>query len=55
MNNHALTVLDLFMHARNKYGMPSHVHGDRGGENLQVATHMVVTNSHNHGSFLWGS
>ncbi|KAG1908800.1 uncharacterized protein F5891DRAFT_937297 [Suillus fuscotomentosus] len=35
--------------------MPSRVRGDRGGENLQVATHLVATNGHNRGSFLWGS
>lgn len=43
------------MHARDEYGMPSRVRGDRGGENLQVATHLVATNGHNRGSFLWGS
>ncbi|KAG1789767.1 uncharacterized protein HD556DRAFT_1243401 [Suillus plorans] len=35
--------------------MPSRVRGDRGGENLQVTTHLVATNGHNRGSFLWGS
>lgn len=54
-NNRASTVLDLFIDAKDEYGIPSRIRGDRGGENIQVATHMIATNGHNRGSFLWGS
>jgi hypothetical protein len=53
-NNRATTVFDLFLEAHEEYGMPSHMRGDRGGENIDVATYMVMQNGPNHGSFLWG-
>jgi len=54
-NNCAATVLDLFLKAQEEYGMPSRMRGDRGGENVDVATYMVMKNGPNRGSFLWGS
>ena len=40
-NNNASTVLGAFMTAVGKYGMPSHVRADRGGENVLVADFMI--------------
>lgn len=54
-NNRAVTVLDLFLEAQEEYGMPSRMRGDRGGENIDVATYMVMRNGPNRGSFMWGS
>lgn len=53
-NNLATTVLDLFLHAIDEYGMPSRGRGDRGGENLLCATYTVLRNGRNRGSFIWG-
>ena len=54
-NNYASTVLDLFLDAKAKYGMPSRMRGDRGGENIDVAMYVVARRGPNRGSFLWGS
>ena len=53
-NNHTSTVMNLFMDAKDKYGLPSRVRGDRGGENINIATYMVMMLGTHHGSFLWG-
>ncbi|KAG0696814.1 hypothetical protein DFH29DRAFT_1071949 [Suillus ampliporus] len=37
------------------FGTPSRVRGDRGGENLDVATHMIMRNGPRRASFMWGS
>jgi hypothetical protein len=38
-NNQASTVLDVFLHA-NMYGVPLHLQGDHGMENIYVAAWM---------------
>lgn len=54
-NNRSATVLDLFKRAVTEYGMPSRVRGDRGGENLDVATYVIMKNGSHRASFMWGS
>jgi hypothetical protein len=53
-DNRSNTVLDLFMHATTKFGMPSHVQGDHGGENIDLATYMIKENSPCQALFIWG-
>jgi len=53
-NNWAETVLNLFKQATARYGIPSRVRGDRGRENIEVATFMIMKNSCHRGSFIWG-
>ena len=52
-NNHASTVLDFFLDAATKYGCPSCVHGDHGGENIKLAVWMIMHHGPSCGSFLW--
>ncbi|KAL4064716.1 hypothetical protein V8B97DRAFT_1875841, partial [Scleroderma yunnanense] len=53
-NNHSTTVLNLFKEATAEYGTPSRAQGDHGGENIDIATYMIMKNGHHWGSFLWG-
>lgn len=43
------------MTAIQKYGTPSRVRGDRGGENTKVAVWMVMHRGPGRASFMWGS
>lgn len=54
-DNRSSTVMETFIHAVEKYGLPSHVHGDHGGENKEVSVFMIMTRGPNHGSFMWGT
>ncbi len=54
-NNRSSTVLSLFLEATKRFGEPSHVRGDRGGENVDVSVWMIMRKGPNRGSFIWGS
>lgn len=41
-NNQADTVLDLFREAVTTYGLPSRICIDKGGENVDVAMHLLT-------------
>lgn len=45
----------MFLDAIDEYGVPSRVRGDRGGENQDVATLMILMRGFNRASFMWGS
>lgn len=47
-------MLEVFREAVGKYGAPSQVRGDRGGENIKVAEWMIEKRGLNRGSFIWG-
>jgi hypothetical protein len=53
-NNRAETVLDMFIDAILEHGIPSRVHGDRGGENRDVSILMILLRGLNRASFMWG-
>ncbi len=53
-NNHAETVLDVFLDGVQSYGLPSHVWGDHGVENLQVAAFMENHQGTGHRSYIFG-
>ena len=53
-NNRLETVLNLFEQATERYGILSRARGDRGGENIEVATFMIMKNGRHRGSFIWG-
>ena len=46
-NNRAVTVLDLFLEAVERHGMPSRMRGDRGSENIAVSIYIVMKNGPN--------
>lgn len=54
-NNLPQTVLVLLKDAAAEYGMPSRVRADRGGENIALATYMVLKNGPGRASIMWGS
>jgi transposase InsO family protein len=53
-NNLADTVLDLFLHAAQVYGIPSCLRGDHGTENLAVAAWIEEYRGVRRGSYIWG-
>ncbi|KAJ8270423.1 hypothetical protein GJAV_G00114410 [Gymnothorax javanicus] len=53
-NNRASAVLRSFMCAVNRFGLPSRVRSDKGGENIEVATFMVETRGVNRNSHITG-
>ncbi|KAK6983886.1 Integrase catalytic domain-containing protein [Favolaschia claudopus] len=54
-NNRASTVLRYFLEAVQRWGAPSRMRGDRGGENIEVSVWMIRYRGPNRGSFLWGT
>lgn len=53
--NNSRTVDTYFHRAVCRFGWPSRVRGDRGGENKCVAIAMIRHWGKNRGSYLWGS
>jgi len=53
-NNLPETVLRGFIRSTEVWGWPSRVRGDRGGENIKVATAMILKRGVSRGSFMWG-
>ena len=53
--NTAETVLKLFLDNIKTYGCPSRVRGDRGSENIDLCTWMIMYRGHNRASFMWGT
>ena len=54
-NNRASTVYQLFLEAVGHYGLPSRIRVDQGGENIQVAEHMIMHRGVGRRSVLVGS
>ena len=53
--NTAQTVLNLFLDAIAAYQCPSRVRGDRGSENVDLCTWMIMYRGPNRASFMWGT
>ena len=54
-NNRGDTVYNLFLEAATKYGLPSRIRCDYGGENIRVAAHMLQHHGLNRNSVITGS
>lgn len=54
-NNTAQAVLNLFLDSINEFGCPSRVRGDRGSENVDLCTWMIMYRGPNRASFMWGT
>lgn len=48
-NNRASTVLSCFLQAVERYGFPSRVHSDKGGENVDVSLYKLSHPNHGPG------
>lgn len=55
IDDNAATILDNFIEATRKYGLPSRVHSDRGSENVEVARYMNAKRGSHRWSYLTGS
>jgi hypothetical protein len=53
-NNRAATVANAFQEATNKWGWPSRVRADWGGENVDIKNLMEATHGFGRGSFFAG-
>lgn len=53
-NNRASMVLDRFIEATERFGIPSRVHSDKGLENIEVAHFMVAHRGENRHSHITG-
>ena len=53
-NNTGQTVLDVFQQAASVYGVPNHLWGDHGVENILVAAWMEEFHVTQRGSYIWG-
>ena len=53
-NNKAITLLDHFRSAVNKFGLPSRVHSDKGLENVLIADFMIDKRDTGRGSQITG-
>lgn len=53
--NTAQTVLKLFLDSIKVYGCPYRVRGDRGSENVDLCTWMIMYRGPNRASFMWGT
>ena len=54
-SNTARVVLALFLEAIEAFGCPSRVCADRGSENVDVCTWMIMYRGPNRASFMWGT
>ena len=54
-NNKSQTVFNLFWDATRKYGIPSRVRSDKGGENYKVCYYMIAAQGTGRGSHIAGS
>ena len=54
-DNRSSTVMETFLQAVERYGLPSRVRGDCGGENKEVSVFMIMTWGPNRSNFMWGT
>ena len=53
--NTAQAVLRLFLDIIKEFGCPWRARGDRGSENVDLCTWMIMYRGPNRASFMWGS
>lgn len=53
-DNRASTAVQLFQDAVHQFGLPHHVRGDAGSENIDIARFMIESRGANRGSFMVG-